>query len=155
MDLTRHLGVLILAGGAVLCSSGADRPVFQVRPVADSPSADANRMSYSTPDGQTLTLYVLKKPLLDDSDVASAEAGKDASGAPQVEVKLTPEGRRRFEQATARSVHHKIAVVIDDRVYEAPVIQSAISSDTLIIRDLKTERLATEVASRISSAIKK
>jgi preprotein translocase subunit SecD len=50
---------------------------------------------------------------------------KDIPGTPFcVEIRLTA-SRERFAEITAQDIHRQIAVIVDGKVYAAPVIQRA------------------------------
>lgn len=62
---------------------------------------------------------------LEDASVKSDEFGK-----PEVVFSFTVEGRRRFAEITEANVGKLLAIVLDDVVQSAPVIQAAINSPT-------------------------
>jgi len=73
--------------------------------------------------------YVLEgTPILTEADVAQAEASLSGGAIrePVVVLELTPEAAGRFEQATARAVRHRLAIVVDGVVVSAPLVMSPI-----------------------------
>ena len=73
--------------------------------------------------------YVLEgTPILTEADVAQAEASMSGGAIrePVVVLELTPEAAGRFEQATARAVRHRLAIVVDGVVVSAPLVMSPI-----------------------------
>lgn len=76
---------------------------------------------------------------IQDARVRPAEHLQGAS----VELILNPAGARQFEQITAANVKRRLAIVLDDRVYSAPVIQERIAGGRASITgnfDLKEAR---------------
>jgi preprotein translocase subunit SecD len=61
--------------------------------------------------------------------LTDAQTQPDQFGRPAVAFELTRSAGRRFEKATGANVGRQMAIVIDERVYTAPVIQSAIRSN--------------------------
>ena len=59
--------------------------------------------------------------LLDDARISSGEMGE-----PVVSVQFNPEGTRQFDELTKRNVGRRLAIVLDDEVRSAPVLQSHI-----------------------------
>lgn len=73
--------------------------------------------------------YVLEgTPILGEADVAQAEASLSGGAIrePVVVIELTPEAAGRFEQATARAIRRRLAIVVDGLVVSAPLVMSAI-----------------------------
>src|SRR5579864_3171548 len=122
---------------AAAIAAGLSTPsFFEIRPVLDAPSADSQQMVYTSKDGQRLVLNVQKTALLDLTAVESAHVIKDVSGSPfGIEIRLTAKGRERFAETTAQNIHKQIAVIVDGKVYAAPVIQARISTEAISISD--------------------
>ena len=74
-------------------------------------------------------LYVLDEdPFLTGEGLESAVAGRDPqTNQPEVQFKLTRAGGRSFGAATGANVGRLLAVVLDDEVMSAPIIQDRIS----------------------------
>jgi len=60
-------------------------------------------------------------------DLSGAEPSHDASGRPSVTFTLTRDGAGRFARVTGANVGKLLAIVLDNRVVDAPVIKSQIS----------------------------
>ena len=130
--------------------------LFQIRRVENAPAADLEQMPYTSPDGQTLMLSVQKSAVLGIADVESASvaAGNAPGGDPEIRVWLTPQGRERFAEVTAQSVQQRVAVVIDGKVYAAPVIQARLTVQYLPVQVHVTDQRARELAAKINAAVK-
>ncbi len=65
-------------------------------------------------------------------DMKSARVGTDEFGSPDVNFSLNSDGANRFRSFTAANVGQKLAIVLDDRILSAPVIESVLSYDSRI-----------------------
>ena len=111
-------------------------------------------MQLKSTDGQAVPLSVEKTPVFDQAGVTSAAVVKDnATGRAQLRIALTREGSRRIAEITKQNIHKRIAIIIDGVLYEAPVIQAEISTDSLPVRDALTEQRAEELARKINAAV--
>jgi preprotein translocase subunit SecD len=72
--------------------------------------------------------YVIKKQVLvSGGDLTDAQPGFDQrSGQPIVSFKFNSSGSRKFAQATTENVKQPFAIVLDNKVISAPVIQEPI-----------------------------
>jgi hypothetical protein len=52
---------------------------------------------------------------------------------PELMIRLTPGGQSLFANLTARNIGRKLAIIIDGRIWIAPIIQSAIPGGRIII----------------------
>ena len=80
------------------------------------------------------TLFVLHSAAKLSGDVlktASTKIGQGydpkTSGKPYVSLEFTKEGARKFKTVTGENIKRRLAIVLDDVVYVAPVIQDKIS----------------------------
>lgn len=130
--------------------------MFQVRRVESAPAADLEQMPYTSPDGQKLMLSVRKSAVIGIADVESASVAPGTAPGSDVEIRiwLKPQGRERFTEVTAQSVHQRFAVVIDGKVYAAPVIQARIEGAYLPVQVHMTGDQARELAAKINAAVK-
>ncbi len=60
-------------------------------------------------------------------DLSSAQPSLDVNGRPDINFTLTRDGAARFAQVTGQNVGKQLAIVLDNRVVSAPVIESQIS----------------------------
>ncbi|MDA8091850.1 MAG: protein translocase subunit SecD [Nitrospiraceae bacterium] len=77
----------------------------------------------------TETPYLLKKQtLLTGEYLTEARVAIDPRfNEPYVELKFNPEGAKLFDQITAANVKKRLAIILDNNVYSAPVIRERIS----------------------------
>jgi preprotein translocase subunit SecD len=60
-------------------------------------------------------------------DLSGAEPSHDVNGRPSVNFTLARDGAARFARVTGANVGKLLAIVLDNRVYDAPIINSQIS----------------------------
>jgi preprotein translocase subunit SecD len=72
--------------------------------------------------------FVLKKRVVVSGEMLThAQQSFDSqSGAPDIDFRFNGAGARRFGEATSQNVGKRFAIVLDDKVISAPVIESAI-----------------------------
>src|SRR5208337_1471765 len=74
------------------------------------------------------TWYVVNRVAgITGRDMTGAEPSHDVNGRPSVNFTLTRDGAARFGRVTGANVGKQLAIVLDNRVYDAPVIQGQIS----------------------------
>lgn len=75
-------------------------------------------------------LYSLKanggKPALDGKAVSDASSNYDPLRGNEVSMRMNPEGARAWARITAANINRQVAIVLDDQVYSAPNVNSAI-----------------------------
>ncbi len=78
---------------------------------------------------QLLNVYLLRETAdLTGDYLEDARVGFDRQQRPIVNFRFNTEGGRLFEQLTEANIQNQLAIVLDERVYSAPVIQSRISN---------------------------
>lgn len=107
-------------------------------PVAGQ-TGDANTRLQSRqillPDAENRALYYIleKTPVISGDHLVDAQPSFDENGRPAVSFRLNPPGARIFGDYTASSIGSPFAIVLDDEVLSAPVIQSHIPGGSGII----------------------
>ncbi len=71
-------------------------------------------------------LVVKKRISVDGAMLTHAQQGFDQNGSAVVEFRLNGAGAHRFGQVTTENVGHRFAIVLDNKVISAPVIQTPI-----------------------------
>jgi protein-export membrane protein SecD len=71
-------------------------------------------------------IVLKKEAVLDGSFLSDARVGQDQFGRPVVEFSLTLEGADIFADVTKNNVGKRLAIVLDEKVRSAPVIQTEI-----------------------------
>jgi preprotein translocase subunit SecD len=95
------------------------------------------------PDARTRTpvYYVLKRAAaVTGRDLKNARVSRDKFNQPAVEFFLNAAGAAKFGDATGRNVGKRLAIVLDNRVQSAPVINSRIDSNGIIEGNFTQEK---------------
>src|ERR1700681_877297 len=92
--------------------------------------------------------YVIKKEVLvSGGDLIDAQPGFDQrSGEPIVSFRFNTSGSRKFAQATSEHVKEPFAIVLDNKVISAPVIQEPITAGSGQISGNFTVQAANDLA---------
>jgi protein-export membrane protein SecD len=114
--------------------------VDETHRISDMLDADGSTIAAKIPAGFEILagrdndLYLVdSKQLMTGSSLVDAKVQMDGYGRPIVGFKLNPEGGRRFGVLTGDNVNRKLAIILDNRVYSAPVIKSRIGGGSGII----------------------
>jgi preprotein translocase subunit SecD len=75
-------------------------------------------------------------------DLSGAEPSQDANGRPDVNFTLTRAGASRFAEITQRNIGKQLAIILDNRVQSAPVIENQISDRGQIEGNFTTQQVA-------------
>jgi preprotein translocase subunit SecD len=96
------------------------------------------------PDGSTSKqpIVLRKEAVLTGEYITDANTAFDSYGQPYVSLSFNKRGSRIFERVTGENVKKRLAIVLDGKVYSAPVIQEKISGGRASI----TGRFTTEEA---------
>jgi preprotein translocase subunit SecD len=106
-------------------------------------------MDYDAATRQTTrTPYVLEdRVLLTGDTITDARVRYDSQyGTPYVSLNFDSKGARVFEQVTGEHVKEQMAIVLDDSVYSAPVIQERIAGGQASITGSFTPEEASDLA---------
>jgi preprotein translocase subunit SecD len=91
--------------------------------------------------------YVLEQsPVVTGEELVDAQPTFDQNGRPAVNFRFNPSGGRKFGQYTAENIHSPFAIVLDNKVISAPVIQAHIPGGSGIITGNFTVEESTELA---------
>ncbi|MBQ3398501.1 MAG: protein translocase subunit SecD [Synergistaceae bacterium] len=94
--------------------------------------------------------YLLGPVLLSGKDLINAAVNPDSLGRMGVSLEFSSEGARLFEEATARLIGKQLAIVLDNVVISAPVVQDRISGGHAQI----TGRFTADEAGRLAIMLK-
>ena len=75
---------------------------------------------------------ISRVPVITGKDLKTARTGTDGTGRPAVNFFLTTDGSTLFARATEQHVGERLAIVLDNVVRSAPVINSRIESEGII-----------------------
>ncbi len=115
-----------------------------------STAADARRGKLSTTsrlinsvDGETLVIS--RKPVVGGENLIDAQPSFQ-EGDPVVSFKFNGLGGKKFGEATKNNIGERLAIVLDNEVISAPVIQSAILGGNGVISGNFTVKSASDLA---------
>ena len=93
------------------------------------------------------TYYTLERtPVVSGEDLVDAQPSFDQNGRPAVTFRFNPTGARAFGDYTAENIGSPFAIVLDEEVISAPVIQSHIPGGSGIITGNFTVEESTQLA---------
>ena len=124
-----------------------NRTGLQLRWVAREADTNAPADELSDPQDHTgkETIRVLKEVVLDENDVAKAEAGTSRADFKEVSVVLTQEGARKFSSATTANVGRRLAILWHGRVLSAPVVRTPITGGQVSVTGKFTDAEANQL----------
>jgi preprotein translocase subunit SecD len=94
--------------------------------------------------------YLLRREaMITGRDLKNARVGVDENNRPQINFSLNATATDKFSRETGRNIGRQLAIVLDDTVYSAPVIQSRLGGDNRI-----TGRFTTQEADELSKILK-
>jgi preprotein translocase subunit SecD len=102
--------------------NGTVPPDMLVVPGTAGPSAGAG-----TP--ATMFYVVRRASVVSGRDLRNARPTLDENNLPAVSFSLNQEGARKFGTATEQNIGRQLAIILDNRVFSAPVVQSRISDE--------------------------
>ncbi len=119
--------------------------------------ADAQSLEVATESASILDQNLLillggkpKETNLTGKDLQRTQVVFDqAMGIPQVQLQFSDEGAQKFLEITSRNIGKSVAIVLDDQIISAPVVQQEISGSTAVI----TGSSNVEEANRLSIAL--
>ncbi|MCZ0810652.1 MAG: protein translocase subunit SecD [Pseudomonadota bacterium] len=96
---------------------------------------------------QEETYYILERaPVVTGDELVDAQPDFDQNGRPAVSFRFDPTGARKFGNYTAANIGSPFAIVLDNEVISAPVIQSHIPGGSGIITGNFTVEESTQLA---------
>jgi preprotein translocase subunit SecD len=91
--------------------------------------------------------YILERtPVVSGEELVDAQPAFDQNGRPAVNFRFNPSGARKFGDYTAANIGSPFAIVLDDEVISAPVIQDHIPGGSGIITGRFTTEESTQLA---------
>ena len=79
-------------------------------------------------------------------DISQGTTNPTAAGQSVVSLTLNRDGARKFSRVTGANVNKRLAIVLDDRIYMAPVIKSKIPNGRAVIEGLASIEEANDIA---------
>jgi protein-export membrane protein SecD len=125
----------------------------ETRSLTDMMDADGNTVASKVPpelqilpskEGEPMLLQ--SKQLMTGASLVDAKVEMDGYGRPIVAFKLNPDSGKRFAAITGANINRRLAIILDSRVYSAPVIKSRIGGGSGIIEGQFTLQEAKDLA---------
>jgi preprotein translocase subunit SecD len=114
---------------------------------ADGPvPPDAEVVTGETTTGEPSYFLVRRAPEMTGRDLRSVRATRDAFNRPAVGFTLTPDGARRFGDATGANVGRQLAIVLDGKVESAPWIEGRIAGGEGVIEGTFSTQEAADLS---------
>ncbi|HAV07570.1 MAG TPA: protein translocase subunit SecD [Rhodobacteraceae bacterium] len=121
------------------------QPVVTRTTNADMPAGAGNELLPSI--NEEGSFYILEQaPVVTGEDLVDAQPSFDQNGRTAVSFRFNPTGARRFGDYTANNIGNPFAIVLDDEVISAPVIQAHIAGGSGIITGNFTLEESTNLA---------
>lgn len=125
---------------------GKNRIIVQIADVQDTDKAreiigKTAVLRFVDPEGNTV---------IDGRDVEKAGAAQNQGGGFMVTLKLKGEGPEKFQAATAKFKGQQIAIMLDDQVISAPMVENEIPGGEAIITGSFDAKGAQELADLIN-----
>ncbi|MBV9995319.1 MAG: protein translocase subunit SecD [Caulobacteraceae bacterium] len=109
-------------------------------------------MLVQSADGSSTPAYVLKKRVVVSGEMLThAQQAYDQNGLPDINFRFNGQGASRFATVTSENIGKRFAIVLDNRVISAPVIQSAIVGGSGEITGNFTVESATQLSLLLNS----
>ncbi|MDR0647589.1 MAG: protein translocase subunit SecD [Puniceicoccales bacterium] len=93
-----------------------------------------------------ISIVVKRLPEMTGKSIKRAQPVIDSYGRHEISLQMTDSGKERFAKVTKNNLHKRLAIVLDGKIYSAPVIQSEITNGQASISGKFTQREALELS---------
>jgi SecD/SecF fusion protein len=104
-------------------------------------------------DGRDGYVFVKKIPEMTGSMVRQAVVVIGQYGEYEISLRMSDEGAVRFEKVTSANINRQLGIVLDGKLYSAPVIRSAIQNGNASISGNFSQRDAFELANVLNNPL--
>jgi preprotein translocase subunit SecD len=91
--------------------------------------------------------------LLDKTALNSVNVTTNALGMSQIEIEFSAAGAEQFAQITREHLNKRLAILLDGKLYSAPLIRSEITNGKAQINGSFSVEEAGELAAKINAAL--
>ena len=131
--------------------------VLQIRLALDVTATNAEPMGLESKNGNNTsveTVYVDKEVLLDNTAIHSAKLDKNQFGSPEIEISMTDSGARKFAEITRAHVNQRLAIVMDGKLWMAPMVNMPITEGKAKISGSFSDEEAKALVAEINDVAK-
>ena len=114
------------------------------------PTADKMVPTQPSPSGERAWYVLEGQPVIRGTDLRDARTALDSSEQPVTTFNLTAEAAARFQKYTEANIGKRSAIVLDNEILSAPVIEDVIR-DSGEIRGARTRQEAEDLALKLRS----
>ncbi|HBC88422.1 MAG TPA: hypothetical protein DCZ94_15850 [Lentisphaeria bacterium] len=93
-----------------------------------------------------ISYFVKVIPEMDGGNIINASSSIDQFGQRYIHVSFNSEGASKFAGITGKNVNRQLAIVIDGKLYSAPIIRTAINGGQAMITGIFTKEESKEIA---------
>ncbi|GAB4273206.1 MAG: hypothetical protein Kow0029_12670 [Candidatus Rifleibacteriota bacterium] len=120
----------------------------QLEPI--NPETEIVLMKPASPNQQAMWFKLQKRPAVTGRDLKFAKVAFDDMNSPIVHLEFNAEGAAKFAQVTGSHIGEQLAIVLDNKVHSAPVIQNRITGGMASI----TGRFTLEEAQNLAIVLR-
>jgi preprotein translocase subunit SecD len=131
---------------ALLACSDNEKVTLEFRIAEDKPAADLKEIVFE-PTGEIF--YLHNEVLINQFDVESAAVVMQQE-RPAVELILTSEGTKKFEDLTAQNIGKRCGMILNGKLLSAPIIRDTIPGGRAIITGIFTKSEAETIANGLN-----
>jgi beta-lactamase regulating signal transducer with metallopeptidase domain len=149
-------GTFLLIGATLLFawprSIAEEQPEvsFELRSVVEQRTPGAQIFDFKKTSEGPKQLFVSRSVLLNNTHFAAATMVHDRiSGRPEIDLRLTAQGRALFSEITRDHVGRQIAILIDKAIVSAPVVREPITGGTFRISGEFTREEAADLVKKL------
>ena len=114
--------------------------------------ASSSAKNISPSDIFTMSGTYFQKTNLSGADIRETNVSFDSNTSrPQVQLKFTPEGTKKFANITQKIVGKRLAIVLDNQVIEAPAVNQAILTGDAVITGGFTIDSANQLSTELNA----
>ena len=140
------LFILVLTGCATLVTT-SQAVTLEFRPGGLSPMEGLTEMAVVGTDQK---VYISQDVVVSNNDIVSAEV-IEGFGSPQILIVFTRAGTKKISRATENNIGRPLGIVIDGRLFSAPIVWKTISTPRMIISGRFTQEEALRIVNGINT----
>ncbi|HZQ46226.1 MAG TPA: protein translocase subunit SecD, partial [Verrucomicrobiae bacterium] len=120
------------------------------------PGYEVMAMRVTGRDGRGTNEFCLvkKAPEMGGEYITAASMQRDPAGRPEIVFKLNSEGADLFDKLTRANVGHRMAIVLDNELLSAPVINEEIAGGSCRISGSFTDKEAQDLANAMQNPLR-